>query len=111
MAARSRVQRQPQPAITQPNLGASHLFVRPSPQPRLIDALLGFGGAVGTSLWTVTRKTETGRLAWGIGIALIGGVIAVEAPGTEVGNVAAGAAYANGAVVALSFLHPNLTSG
>jgi len=98
-----------QGVVSSPEIGRSYLFVRPSAAPRVIDGLLGFGGATATTLWSVTRAPEGARLAWMLGIALIGGVVGIEAAGTEVGSFAQGAAYSNGAVALLSLVHPNLT--
>lgn len=94
--------------LSQPDIGRSHVFLRPTAAPRVIDMLLGVGGAVIGTTWTATRSTLGGRLAWGIGQVTLGGIVGMEAFGTEVGSFASGVAFGNAADLALTLFHPDL---
>lgn len=95
--------------VSAPELGRGHVFVRPSASARVIDEVIALSAGAVTPFWTVTRKTLLGRVLWGAGIAGFGGIIAMEAQGTEIGNFATGAAAGNLAAVALMLLHPDLS--
>lgn len=106
-AAQSKGRRQG--PVSAPELGRSHVFVKPSGTPRIIDGILGLAGSGAGALWTATRATEGQRLAWGLGQVLLGGVIGIEAAGTEVGSFFGGDAAGNAAFLLLSLVHPNLS--
>lgn len=94
--------------VHSPDLGQSHVFVRPGP-PRIIDSAINIGGGAASTLWTTTRSTLASRIGWAAGFILIGGVAYFEAAGTELGDFGGGAAAANAAALGLMLFHPDLS--
>lgn len=105
----TKPQPKPQGVVGSPDISKGHVFIRPSGGMRIIDEVVALAAGATVPFWVVTRPTLGQQLGWAVGIIGLGGVVAIEAAGTEVGNFATGAAAGTAGAIALRLLHPNLS--